>query len=214
MALTDIDMKELGLSIQMVGAVYGDKDTLYVVTIPGALEPNHRRVLDALPAQDYGTGVQLDEIRAVHLTHEEWQAFLRQTDLVEVEALVKDPETKQVGKAIIRKSERQISQNVSWAVYRRDGFRCRYCGVEDQPLTVDHLITWESGGPSTPENLVASCRKCNGARGETPYAEWLDSPYYRRVSAGLDYQTRFANQALIPTLARIPVSVRTGKRKR
>lgn len=194
MALHDIPMKELGLSIQMVGAVYADKSKAYLVLLPG-----ENAVKDP---------------RQVALTLDEWQAFLRQTDLEEVECLVKDPGTKQIGKAILRKSERNISQTVSWAVYRRDGFKCRYCGVEDEPLTVDHLITWESGGPSTHENLVACCRKCNGARGETPFADWLMDPYYKRVSQKLDYQTKFANQALVPTLAAIPISVRVGKRQR
>ncbi len=194
MALTDIPFKELGLSIQMVGAVYADKDKTYLVMLPGE---------DAVTAS-----------KPVLLNVEEWDRFLRQTDLVEVEGLVKDPNTKQIAKAILRKSERQVSQQVSWAVYRRDGFKCCYCGVENMPLTVDHLITWESGGPSTEANLVSSCRKCNGARGETPYADWLMDPFYKRVSQGLDHTRRFANQALVPTLANIPVSVRVGKRQR
>ena len=194
MALTDIPLKDVGLSIQMVGAIYADKDREYHVRLPGEV--------GGAPS------------KGVLLTTEEWTAFLQQTDLVPVEVLVRDPDTKAVGKAIVRKSERVISQNVSWAVYRRDGFRCRYCGVEDQPLTVDHLVTWESGGPSTPENLVASCKKCNGARGDMAYADWLLTPFYRRVSQNLGYTERFANDALVPTLASIPLSVRVGKRQR
>lgn len=194
MSLRDIDMKRLGTEIQIVGALYADKDRQYMVWLPGET--------GGLPVKD------------VVLDRDEWEKFLRQTDLVEVEALVRDPDTKQIGKAIIRKSERQISQQASWEVYRRDEFKCRYCGADTVPLTVDHLVTWESGGPSTPENLVACCRKCNSARGETPYADWLMDPYYKRVSANLPYQTKFANQALVATLANIPVSVRVGKRQR
>lgn len=197
MALKDIPLKELGLGIQLVGAVYADKDRNWLVMLPG--EPDL---------------IEATRTKVVALNSDEWTQFLAQTDLVPVEVLVRDPDTKALGKAILRKSERNISQGVSWAVYRRDGFKCRYCGVEDQPLTVDHLITWESGGPSTPENLVASCRKCNGARGEMLYADWLMDPYYKRVSQKLDYQVRFANQAVVPTLATIPISVRVGKRTR
>jgi len=192
MALKDIPLKELGLSIQIVGAVYADKSRAYLVMLPG-----EDGVVDP---------------KVVCLNQNEWTQFLQQTDLVQVEALVKDPETKQIGKAILRKSERTISQGISWAVYRRDGFRCRYCGVEDQPFTVDHLVTWESGGPSIPENLVACCRRCNSARGEISFADWLLDPYYKRVSANLSYQERFANQALVPTLAAIPILVQVGKR--
>lgn len=193
MALHEIDLKQLGVSIQMVGAVYADKDRAYLVLLPGE---------SSRP------------VKEVKLDQEEWLKVMQQTDLVEVEALVRDPETKQVVKALVRKSERQISQQVSWTVFRRDEFKCRYCGAADVPLTVDHLITWESGGMSVPENLVACCRKCNGARGETPYADWLMDSYYKRVSQNLDYQGRFANQALVPTLAGLPVSIKMGKRSR
>lgn len=198
MALHEIELKKLGVTIQMVGAVYADKDRAYLLFLPGE-------------GKGFSDGMSL---REVNLDQEEWLKVLQQTDLVEVEALVRDPDTKVVGKAIVRKSERQISQGVSWTVYRRDEFKCRYCGTADVPLTVDHLITWESGGMSVPENLVACCRKCNGARGETPFPDWLMDPFYKRVSQNLDYQGRFANQALVPTLAGLPVSIKMGKRSR
>lgn len=193
MALTDIDMKKLGTSIQMVGAVYADTQRAWMVLLPG---------------------VDVEDPKPVHLTLDEWTQFLRQTDLVEVECLVRDPVTKQIGKAILRKSERQVSQGVSWQVFRRDGFKCRYCGVDDMPLTVDHLITWESGGPSIPENLVACCRECNAARGETPYGEWLQTAFYRRVSKNIHWEEQFQNTRLVATLASIPVSPKVGKRSR
>jgi hypothetical protein len=194
MPLTDINLPEVGRSIHLVGAVYADHNGAFMVLLPGE-EP-------------------VEAPRSVPLTVDEWQGFLRQTDLVETLCDVEDEHGK-MKRAIIRKSNRQVSQNVSWIVFRRDGFKCRNCGCDDRPLTVDHLVTWESGGPSTEENLVACCRKCNAARGETPYADWLMSPYYKRVSAGIDYQGRFANQALIPTLANIPRSpLKEGKKKR
>lgn len=194
MALDKIPLKDIGTRIQMVGAVYASPGgKAWVVLFPGEPTP---------------------EVEFVPLDQEEWIRFLKQTDLVEVEVMVKDPETKALGKALVRKSERVISQITSWTVFRRDGFRCRYCGVEDQPLTVDHLITWESGGPSVPENLVSACKKCNSARGDMAYEQWLHDPYYKRVSQGLSFEERFKNQGLIPALARIPITVRVGKRSR
>ena len=71
-------------------------------------------------------------------------------------------------KAILRKTARQIEASVSWQVWRRDGCRCRYCGRDNVPLTVDHLVRWEEGGPSTEENLVSSCKKCNQSQGDQP----------------------------------------------
>jgi 5-methylcytosine-specific restriction endonuclease McrA len=45
----------------------------------------------------------------------------------------------------------------------RDRYRCAYCG--DRGDTVDHVIPRAAGGPSTWENLVASCGRCNGRKG-------------------------------------------------
>ena len=57
--------------------------------------------------------------------------------------------------------------------------------------------------------------KCNNARGTMSYGEWLLCPYYKRASKGLDYQTTFANQALVSTLADIPITpLKPGKKRR
>lgn len=194
-SLRDINMAEVGRSIQLVGAVYADHNQAFVVLIPG--EP------------------PVESLKNVVLTLDEWQEFLRQTDLVEVKALVKDPATGSVAKAIVRKASRQVAKHISWVVFRRDGYACRYCGCDDKPLTVDHLVTWESGGPAIEENLVASCSKCNNARGEMPYADWLMSRYYKRVSVKLNHSEKFANQALVSTLANIPITpLKPGKKRK
>ena len=103
---------------------------------------------------------------------EDWQMIIKQSDLKEVEGMDKGQ------KIILRKSTRQIEQKVSWEVFRRDNYTCRYCGVDDQPLTVDHVVVWEEMGPSVPMNLISSCKKCNNKRGTMRYEEWLGSPYY------------------------------------
>jgi 5-methylcytosine-specific restriction endonuclease McrA len=105
-----------------------------------------------------------------------------------------------VTKAILRKSQRLIEQRVSWAVFKRDGYRCRYCGAEGVPLTVDHLVLWEDGGPSVEENLVSACRPCNKTRGNMSYGDWLHSRYYRQKSSKLTPEGREANDKLLSTL--------------
>jgi HNH endonuclease len=47
----------------------------------------------------------------------------------------------------------------------RDEETCQYCGKHVRDLTLDHVIPRSRGGPSTWENLVASCRACNGRKG-------------------------------------------------
>src|SRR3954464_7156886 len=52
------------------------------------------------------------------------------------------------------------------AVFARDGWTCQYCGARAQ-LTVDHVIPRSKGGPSTWENIVASCAPCNRRKGDS-----------------------------------------------
>lgn len=47
----------------------------------------------------------------------------------------------------------------------RDEDTCQYCGKRSRDLTLDHILPRSRGGQSTWENLVASCRSCNGKKG-------------------------------------------------
>ena len=51
------------------------------------------------------------------------------------------------------------------AVFARDGWSCQYCGSRSS-LTVDHVIPRSKGGPSTWDNIVASCAPCNRRKGD------------------------------------------------
>src|SRR6476646_12079122 len=51
------------------------------------------------------------------------------------------------------------------AVFARDGWACQYCGSRTT-LTVDHVSPRSKGGPSTWENIVASCAPCNRRKGD------------------------------------------------
>ena len=196
MKLSDLNIHDVGTTVSLAGAIYTDgKGGFLALPLPGS---------------DF----YLDQMSQVlQMDLEDWQVFVRQTDLVEIPALVAQPDGK-TARVIVRKTTRQISQNVSWAVYRRDFVRCRYCGCNDVPLTVDHLVLWEEGGPSTEANLVAACKKCNNTRGNTPYAEWLKSRYYKRVSQNLPPMVQEANEMLAHTLAAIPRHPLKGKRSR
>ncbi len=198
MKLADLNILEVGHTIQLAGAIYADGRTVFLVPLPDALTEDQELDLYGWTATHGLEHLDMDQ--------EDWQRFIRQTDLLETEILNAAGDNGKLVKAIVRKSARQISQGVSWAVYRRDGYECRYCGRDEVPLTVDHLILWEEGGPSIEENLVASCRKCNKTRGNMQYGDWLESPYYKRVrkatsqNPGLSIQQRFANDALLSTL--------------
>jgi 5-methylcytosine-specific restriction endonuclease McrA len=47
----------------------------------------------------------------------------------------------------------------------RDNHVCQYCGVRGERLmTVDHITPKSRGGPSTWENLVCACMRCNNRK--------------------------------------------------
>jgi len=99
---------------------------------------------------------------------EEIHQIIRQMDVQDIEGLQK---------IVLRKSQRQIDQHVSWQVFRRDNFTCVYCGADDVPMTVDHIVLWEHMGDTVPDNLNCSCKKCNKTRGSMLYERWLESDY-------------------------------------
>ena len=52
---------------------------------------------------------------------------------------------------------------------------CRWCCSRLTPdsLTIDHVVPLNRGGRHIPDNLAASCRKCNFSRGDKMIHEWL-----------------------------------------
>lgn len=51
-----------------------------------------------------------------------------------------------------------IPEEVRYAVFSRDNWRCRRCGERDlRQLTQHHIIYRSAGGPDTEENLITLC---------------------------------------------------------
>lgn len=51
-----------------------------------------------------------------------------------------------------------------FAIFRRDSFRCRYCGRSPQDgavLTLEHLVPISRGGTWDVSNLLTACHECN-----------------------------------------------------
>ena len=176
-SLGELSPFSVGNTIQLVGAVYHGEGLLLLCPVPGEEECFHK-----------------DAPSLLKMNPAEWDEFLRRTDLQEVEV------TNGVQKAILRKTQRVIDTTVSWNVFRRDGYTCRYCGRDDVPLTVDHLVLWEEGGPTIEGNLLSACKKCNKTRGNTHYAEWLRSAYCQEKARGLSISVVLANAELVNTL--------------
>lgn len=202
MRLSDIDVLKIGNTIQLAGAVFIGEGKMFI-----CLFPEDRGAINDIEGNDCTEFVAKDGERLIvetlDMDRADWDTFIRQTDLLETEVLTKASDST-LAKVVLRKSQRQIEAGVSWRVLKRDGFACRYCGKDDVPLTVDHLVCWEEGGPSIENNLVAADKRCNKTRGNLPYSQWLEHPYYKKVSAALTEEQRGANRRLVETLAAIP----------
>lgn len=82
----------------------------------------------------------------------------------------------------VKRSAGQASPTQRALVLERDGYQCRYCGravsvdvPQDHParLTFDHVIPRSQGGKGNAANLVISCRRCNDAKKDTSYDDFM-----------------------------------------
>lgn len=59
---------------------------------------------------------------------------------------------------------KSLSKKTRFEVFKRDLFKCGYCGKEVGPgiiLEIDHIIPVSQGGNNNMENLITSCFDCN-----------------------------------------------------
>jgi len=70
------------------------------------------------------------------------------------------------------------------AIFQRDGWTCVYCGSAlpgynspSEPTTrhatLDHIVPRSQGGHDLPHNLVTACERCNKARCDIPFEEFV-----------------------------------------
>jgi 5-methylcytosine-specific restriction endonuclease McrA len=183
MRFSEINLSKIGQEVQLVGGIWAGDGKAYLCYFP-----------------EFG---QEFAPEPVEMDQDDWKALLRQSDLVETEVLARS-ENGELVKAIVRKCQRVVEQGVSWAVFKRAQYKCEYCGRDNVPLTVDHLVLYEDAGASVEENLKAVCRKCNKVRGRMQYADWLRHPYYLDVSKRLSQEQRDKNESVVATLDAIP----------
>lgn len=215
MKLSDIDILSVGNELGLVGAVWAGKGVAIICTFPNT--PSEVRVEKGFPelGKEHEPVLVVDGdkhvLHVMNMDTDEWARFIRQTDLMETEIL-QTAKDGTVTKIILRKSSRNVEPTVQWKVFRRDECRCRYCGTDSAPLTVDHLVLWEDGGPSTENNLLSACRKCNKARGNMQYEDWLGSQYYKKVSSFLPLTVFEANEKIALALVAIPRRLHSNTR--
>lgn len=76
---------------------------------------------------------------------------------------------REIWDAICRVERGKVSNKMRFAIYKRDGYMCRKCGISGRyaPLEIDHIIPIAKGGKSTYNNLQTLCHKCNAEKGDT-----------------------------------------------
>lgn len=70
-----------------------------------------------------------------------------------------------IWQSICRVERGKVTNRLRFAVYARDGYRCRYCGRKTDDLEVDHIRPISKGGKSTLDNLQTLCHRCNVKKG-------------------------------------------------
>lgn len=53
------------------------------------------------------------------------------------------------------------------------GRKCTYCGAENVPFEIEHIIARSKGGSNRVSNLCISCHSCNQVKGNKPIEEFL-----------------------------------------
>lgn len=72
-----------------------------------------------------------------------------------------------IWEAICRVERGKVTNRLRFAVYQRDGCRCRRCGASGRfvRLEIDHIVPVSKGGKSTYDNLQTLCHRCNVEKG-------------------------------------------------
>lgn len=81
-----------------------------------------------------------------------------------------------------------VPRRLRFEILRRDGYRCRYCGVTsgDTALVVDHVLPESLGGATEAANLVTACAPCNSGKGSVA----PDQPVVEEVAHDAERWTR------------------------
>jgi len=74
-----------------------------------------------------------------------------------------------------------VSKRTRFEVFKRDGFRCLYCGrtPPEVLLHCDHVIASANGGSDDPCNLFTACQDCNLGKSDVPLSQ---IPYAHKQS--------------------------------
>jgi 5-methylcytosine-specific restriction endonuclease McrA len=72
-------------------------------------------------------------------------------------------------------NRKSISKTLRFEVFKRDSFKCQYCGAEAPSvlLHIDHIHPVAKGGSNEIVNLITSCMPCNLGKRDVPLDEGI-----------------------------------------
>jgi hypothetical protein len=70
-------------------------------------------------------------------------------------------------------SRKAIKKSVRFDVFKRDSFKCQYCGASapDVILVIDHIKPVAKGGKNDIANLITACQPCNAGKSDKVLCE-------------------------------------------
>jgi 5-methylcytosine-specific restriction endonuclease McrA len=78
-----------------------------------------------------------------------------------------------------------LSREDAMKIFRRDHFKCHYCGLDGKHdfeswliLTIDHIHPHAKGGQRSMDNLVTACQPCNLLKGKRVYKSLQEAKDY------------------------------------
>ncbi len=83
--------------------------------------------------------------------------------------------------------------NVKHYLLEKFDYQCVYCGDEDVPLEVEHIVPKSRGGTDRVDNLTISCPDCNQEKGDQTAEEFGHPEVQERAKETLK-ETAFMNQ--------------------
>ena len=76
---------------------------------------------------------------------------------------ISNKDEKDIDIRVIRKT---ISEELRNKIFKRDNYKCKFCGDTNiVNLVIDHIIPFSKGGTTELNNLQTLCKKCNRKKG-------------------------------------------------
>ncbi len=94
-------------------------------------------------------------------------------------------------------SDKKITWRMRGVAFDATAGHCWYCGIVMDPFrfVLDHQVPVVQGGPSTQDNLVASCSPCNTSkRGRTveEFRAWVGDKFMVKASEAITSLQQFS----------------------